>query len=376
MLTLCLAGDVMTGRGIDQILPHAGSPVLFEEYVRNAQHYVAIAERAHGRIGSPVDFAYIWGCALEELERARPDARIANLETAVTTAGDPWPGKGVHYRMHPANAPCLAAGRIDCWVLANNHVLDWGYAGLAETLEVLHRQGMRTAGAGKDAREAAAPAVIETAQGVRVSVYAFCTPDSGVPLNWAAGPQRAGVDLLPDLSIERAESIGRQIERDKRPGDIVVASLHWGGNWGYEIGAQRRAFAQALIERALVDVVHGHSSHHPLGIEIHRGKLILYGCGDLLNDYEGIGGYEEFRPHLAVAYLPALDASTGQLVDLRLLPMQVDRMQLRHASGKDTRRLRAMLDREGSALGTAFSIDPDGWLRLTIPSPDPYVPPR
>ena len=79
--------------------------------------------------------------ALAELERARLDARIVNLETAVTTVGDAWPGKGVHYRMHPENVSCLTGARIDCCTLANNHVVDWGYGGLADTLAALHRAG-------------------------------------------------------------------------------------------------------------------------------------------------------------------------------------------------------------------------------------------
>ena len=106
-IKLFLCGDVMIGRGVDQILPHPSKPHLFEPYVRSALDYVEIAEQLHGPIRRPVDFAYIWGDALAELERARPDARIINLETAITTAEDAWPGKGIHYRMHPANAATL-----------------------------------------------------------------------------------------------------------------------------------------------------------------------------------------------------------------------------------------------------------------------------
>jgi poly-gamma-glutamate capsule biosynthesis protein CapA/YwtB (metallophosphatase superfamily) len=106
------AGDVMTGRGIDQILPYPSKPHLYEPYVRSALGYVEIVEQLKGPIARPVDFAYIWGETLGELERARPDARIINLETAVTVAEDAWPGKGIHYRMHPANAPVLSAAGI------------------------------------------------------------------------------------------------------------------------------------------------------------------------------------------------------------------------------------------------------------------------
>ena len=80
-----------------------------------------------GPIPHPVPVAYIWGDALPELDHRSPDVRIINLETSMTTSRDPWRGKEVLYKMHPANIGCLAVARIDCCVLANNHVLDWGY---------------------------------------------------------------------------------------------------------------------------------------------------------------------------------------------------------------------------------------------------------
>ena len=157
---LFLCGDVMTGRGIDQVMRHPGDPRLHEPFVESAKEYVAIAEQASGPIPRQVDPAYVWGDTLNELDRARPEAGIVNLETAVTTANEPWAGKGIHYRMHPSNVGCLTAAKIDCCTLANNHVLDWGHDGLTETIATLHASGIRTAGAGADETEARAPAVI------------------------------------------------------------------------------------------------------------------------------------------------------------------------------------------------------------------------
>jgi poly-gamma-glutamate synthesis protein (capsule biosynthesis protein) len=279
-MKLCLAGDVMTGRGIDQALPFPAPPDLYEPYVRSARDYIALAERANGPIPRPLAFDYIWGDALAEIARRRPDACIVNLETAVTARGSPCRGKGIHYRMHPRNVPCLTAARIDCCVLANNHVLDWGHDGLADTLEALHAAGIRTAGAGRDAREAGEPAVIETRDGKRVLVFACATEDSGVPRDWAAG-KGAGVNLLDDLSPESRDLVSRRIHEMKREGDAVVVSIHWGSNWSYEVSVAQREFARALID-AGAHVVHGHSSHHPKAIERHRGRPIFYGCGDLI----------------------------------------------------------------------------------------------
>ena len=119
----------------------------------------------------------------------------------------------------------------------------------------------------------------------------------------------------------------------KRAGDIVIASLHWGGNWGFSVPEEHVRFAHGLIQ-AGVDLVHGHSSHHVRPIEVFEGKLILYGCGDFLNDYEGIGGYEEFRDDLALMYLPAVDGFTGRLIDLCLAPMRIRHFRANRSSRK------------------------------------------
>lgn len=203
-ITLFLCGDVMTGRGIDQVLPHPSSPRIHEPCVQSALDYVEMAESANGRILKPVDFPYVWGDAAEELTRVAPGARIVNLETSITTCEDYDP-KGINYRMHPANTPCLSAGKIDCCVLANNHVLDWGRSGLKETLASLQAAGMKTVGAGPSLAEAAKPAVIEIGDNARVLVFAACTEDSGVPRDWAATDREPGVALLPDLSDRTAE---------------------------------------------------------------------------------------------------------------------------------------------------------------------------
>jgi len=361
---LFLCGDVMTGRGIDQILRHPGDPRIFEGYVRSAGDYVAIAEQASGPIPRAVDPAYIWGDALAELERAPPDARIVNLETAVTDVGEPWPGKGIHYRMHPANVPCLAAAKLDCCTLANNHMLDWGYEGLQRTLETLRAAGMRTAGAGRDLAEAAAPAVIDVSGGGRVLVFAYGSPSSGVTMKWAARSHRRGLNVLDECAPGAVERVAREVGEWKRPGDLVVVSLHWGSNWGYEVPAEQRALAHRLIDDAAVDLIHGHSSHHPRPIEVHRNKLVLYGCGDFINDYEGITGYEVFRPELGLMYLPEFDSRTGQLTRLLLVATRTHRFRVERASVEDASWLQDRLNREARAFGTRIEPQPGGVYQL------------
>lgn len=359
-ITLFLCGDVMTGRGIDQILPYPSDPRLYEPYTTSAQDYVKLAEKVHGPLPKPVDFAYPWGDALEELRRVNPDARIVNLETAVTTSPENWPGKGINYRMHPRNIPCLTAAKIDACVLANNHVLDWGYPGLKETLGTLAGANLKTTGAGLNRKEAEAPAIIETAGKGRVLVFGLGDDSSGIPWLWDALDDRPGVNLLPDLSGATVRQIAEQVSAVKRKNDCVVASIHWGGNWGYEIADAQREFAHQLIDQAQVDVVHGHSSHHPKGIEIYKGKPILYGCGDFLNDYEGIGGHEEFRSDLSLMYFVTLDLETGKLVRLIMTPMQIRRFRLNNVQPDDAHWLQQVLDRESRLLGAKVELIDQG----------------
>lgn len=365
-IRICLAGDVMLGRGIDQGLPHPGDPLLYEGYVQSALEYVALAEDANGAIGKPVPFAYPWGDALAELSRRSPQARIINLETSVTTSDDAWPRKGIHYRMHPKNIPCLTAAGIDCCTLSNNHVLDWGRAGLLDTLHALKSAGLKTAGAGADISEARTPAVCERTDGGRVLVFGFGLESSGIPADWAATDTTPGVHLLPDASDKTADAAAALIERAKRPGDIVVASLHWGGNWGYKIPREHRRFARRLIETAVVDVVHGHSSHHPLAIEVYQERLILYGCGDLINDYEGIRGYEAYRDDLTLLYFPTLEPATGRMLRLEMTPFRIRRFRLERATREEVRWLQETLDRECAPFGCEVAEEATGSLSLQV----------
>ena len=72
VVTVFACGDVMPGRGVDQILPHPGDPELREAYVRDARAYVDLAEDAHGPIPRPVSFGWPWGDALAALAGAPP----------------------------------------------------------------------------------------------------------------------------------------------------------------------------------------------------------------------------------------------------------------------------------------------------------------
>lgn len=332
-LKIFFCGDVMTGRGIDQILRHPSDPRLYEGYVRDARDYVKLAERANGPIPRQVAPEYIWGDALEIWRERKPDLKVVNLETAITTS-QTADTKGINYRMHPDNAAALSAAGIDACALANNHVLDWGLQGMRETISTLDRLGIKHAGAGENIFKAQQPAILEAAGG-RVLVFSLGAPLSGIPFEWGATKDSPGVWLLNALNDEVGASVQEAVTRYRQPGDTAVASIHWGSNWGYEVPESHVRFAHALIDEAGIDIIHGHSSHHPRPIELYKGRPIFYGCGDFINDYEGIRGYEEFRDDLVLTYFVDFDPAPFRLHKMELVPLQIHRFRLRRAADED-----------------------------------------
>jgi poly-gamma-glutamate capsule biosynthesis protein CapA/YwtB (metallophosphatase superfamily) len=348
---------VMTGRGVDQILPHRGNPTLHEAVVDDARTYVTLAEQASGQIPLPTDFEWPWGEALTVLDEFAPDVRLINLETAITADGEFAPRKAVHYRMHPENIPCLTAIRPDACALANNHILDFGTQGLADTLQALTEAGLCGVGAGLDAEQAERAAVVTLRDGRRAVIASCGMESSGIPRRWAASDSRPGVALVKDFSDRSAGQIAERVLASKRPGDAAMVSVHWGSNWGYDIEAGQAHFAHRLVD-AGVDIVHGHSSHHPRPIELYRGKLILYGCGDIIDDYEGIGRYDAFRPELRLLYFASIDPDN--CVTLRMVPVRTRKMRLERVAHDDAEWLRSTLDDISRQFGTRVRDTVDG----------------
>jgi len=334
VIRVLLGGDVMTGRAIDQLFPtHARDDFGKPDHVPAAR-YLSWSVALHGAEMLPMRHDYIWGAALGMLDAVQPDFRLANLETAITTS-DAWEDKPFTYRMHPANVGCLAAFGFDCLSLANNHVLDFGVDGLAETVATLRGAGIGHCGAGADDAEAARPHIHRLPGGKRILVFGWGFRDSGIPPQWRAGPDRPGVQLVEMVDDAARARMRETIATWRRDGDLVIASLHWGANWIGRVPASQRALARFLIDDAGVDLVHGHSAHHVLPAEVHSGKLILHGCGDLIDDAEGRPDSRKRKGHLGALYLADLDAATHRLRSFRFQPVERRRFRLELPSPDD-----------------------------------------
>ena len=371
-VTLFLCGDVMTGRGIDQILPHPAEPHLYEPYMRSALGYVELAEQASGPIERPVDFAYIWGDALAELERVRPDARIVNLETAVTRSRGRLAGQG-HQLSDAPGATCAASPRrgIDCCVLANNHVLDWGERGPRGDARIrCSGAGIRPPARAATRPRRARPRSSSCPAGGRVLVFAFahgrapaCRP------NGRRARDRAGVNFLRrpvgGSPCERIAAAGRA--RRKRAGRHRRRRRSTGAATGAMKSRPRNARSRTASStgrrRTSCTAIRRIIREGDRGLP--RTGSILYGCGDFLNDYEGIGGYESFRRDLCAHVLPDVRCSDRKRSrGSRSTATQIRHFRANRARGEDARWLAELLSREGRTFGTRVELQPHGTLAL------------
>ncbi|MCB0336283.1 MAG: CapA family protein [Bdellovibrionales bacterium] len=294
----------------------------------------------------------LWGDTLSFQMEHPPDLRILNLETAVTRTIDSrdQPRKLLRYHLHVDNiGPVFnrfseqryGGNQVVPYIvsLANNHSMDFGRKAFhLESLPMLNAlPGDGTLiGAGRNFRQASAP-FTRTINGVPIQVYAFTTLCAGTWRRWSATSYRSGVSTLPALTSQRriAKAL-RQVSscmvRHRNPNAIRILSIHWGPNWATENDHQdlRQIFAHRLIDELGFDLIYGHSTHHIRGLERYKGKLIVYGAGDLINDYESyIATTLPRYNHDGGIFVVDLDRISGILNDLRVLPLQIKKLQLR-----------------------------------------------
>jgi poly-gamma-glutamate capsule biosynthesis protein CapA/YwtB (metallophosphatase superfamily) len=377
-IRLGFTGDVMIGRAVDAILPYHVDGRLRESFVKHAQTYVDLAIKRNGPL--PHDelvargFRYIWGDLLDDLKGV--DCLVMNLETSLTTSDDWAPFKGIHYRSHPLNVEALKSTEVQLVTLANNHVLDFGSKGLIETFNTLEKANILYAGAGRNLNEAMTPIIINNPHGIKTNVIvtALGFPSAGVPESWKAQIDQCGLYVAHEPDGKLAQAIMNQIKaKNERYGNrrqIKVVSLHWGPNWGFDIPTSWRSFAHNLIDFG-ADIVVGHSSHHVKGVEVYKNKMIAYGMGDFLNDYEGIvgQGYEDFRDDLCLLYIPKVDCNSGELIDLELIPGKIKNLKVQRATEtSDIEWLVQTIREQGVTLGTSCDkiMDQSGRISLKI----------
>ncbi|KAJ5492435.1 Capsule synthesis protein CapA [Penicillium expansum] len=328
--TLTFTGDVMLGRLLDQLMP---------EHVTN-QHDERIATtfiKAHPTLLSKGNYtpSSPWGTTLPP-----PSLFYPGMHQPRNRPPIPWPNKVFNYRMHPANlGPILHAGGIDYASLANNHTLDFDTEGLTETVQTLQRANVAYAGAGETADDARKPAVlhlprasevIDESKQHRYTVHVYSASDH--PRVWASVP---GFNLFDYTRDTRARLREMLVDAEETKPALKIFSVHWGPNYAWQPDGRITSLAHFLVDECGVDIVHGHSSHHVQGVEVYHGKLVIYGCGDFVDDY---ALNEEYRNDLGALWRVVVREKSGGglgLERLEIFPTRVERFKAVLLDSKD-----------------------------------------
>ncbi len=303
---------------------------------------------------------WIWGGVLPLLRAA--DAVFANLESPLTASRDAWrrSWKMFHFRADPAAVGMLSSANLRFVSLANNHILDFRAQGLFDTMQHLDAAGILHAGAGRNAEQAAAPAVLAL-PAMRVGVFAA----TDTMRSFASGADTPGTNYIeiagPSAGLD---SIARSAAALRREGvSPIVLSLHWGPNMRLRPRARFRAFARAAIERG-IDIVHGHSAHVFQAVESHRGGVILYDTGNFIDDhwnFWNFGTYWNFPfRHDDWSFVFLVDVEAGQPRRLRMVPVRTRPWPLSLAKGKTLEAIAARIERLSAASGAPIARTEEG----------------
>lgn len=327
-MEILLVGDVMIGRLINDLLKN---------------------ERP----------AYIWGDTLPIFNQA--DLRVINLECVISDQGHPWDTtpKAFHFQSDAKNVAALKAAGINIVSLANNHTLDFQVEAMIDMLGILKSNDIGTSGAGRDLSEAKAP-VFRKIDDLKVGFIAFSDNE---PL-WEAN-KNPGIYYLPvDINDKRAMDLSTLITKISRNVDFLIASIHWGPNWGYRPSPNHIPFARALVD-AGVDLIFGHSCHVTQGIEIYRSAVIIYSAGDFIDDYAVDPVERNDR-----SFIFMVEADRHRVNRLKLYPTVIRDFQARLATGEERDQIAATMHNLCRDFNTDSTWnEPERYLEIAIKKP-------
>lgn len=299
---------------------------------------------------------YPWGDTLPIFKDA--DWRACNLECALSDRGVPWAAtpKAFHFRSDAKNIEVLKAARIDCVSLANNHLLDFEYEAMFDTVSLLQKGQVCFSGAGKS-WQAASSLSVGKAGGLQIGFLAFTDNEPG----WEAGGKTPGVFYAPcDLADRRTQNLLDLVKMGRTQVDLMVVSAHWGPNWGYQPLPEHRELSHELIQ-AGADIVFGHSPHVFRGVEVYQGGVIMYSCGDFVDDY----AVDEVEPN-DQSFIFVIETEKKTVKKLLLYPTIISDFQARLAKGGEARNTAKKMQELCKALGTEAQWKKERYLEINL----------
>lgn len=320
-MKVALTGDVMLGRLVDQY-------VIQSRSVRPEA---------------------LWGDVLPIMLGA--DCRLINLECVISDQGEEWypATKEFHFRASPRALAFLQAAKVNVVTLANNHVLDYGPAALLDCLHLLDQVGMARTGAGATLEEALVPALLRWPQGC-AAVLSLTDNEPA----WEATRTKPGVNYVSYANrglVEPYRSrMAQALSRARRQADLVIVSAHIGPNWGTPSRAMQ-ALAHDLIDMG-ADIYWGHSNHAPQGIELYKGRVILYSTGDFVDDY-----WVDQGERNDLSFLFMLEGEGGRIERVRLYPTCIENLGVRTANEREASILEETMTRKCAAFGVQLEFE-------------------
>jgi poly-gamma-glutamate capsule biosynthesis protein CapA/YwtB (metallophosphatase superfamily) len=330
-MQVVFGGDVMLGRALNVLMQqHPTDDDVF---------YFKLAEKKNGEIDIPVAPDYVWGDAKAVFADKRVELCFVNLECPLSSelpsvAEKKGLPEEIYYTASPENVSILKSLGVQTVVsLANNHVLDSNRVGLTETLSTLSRFEIGCCGAGNNSVEAREPEVVVSTAG-RILCFSCCFEDSWVLPSWKAGVDSPGVNLLTPSNEDEFVDF---VAHNKRASDFLIISIHCGKNWGYEVPSSHEEFAKKLVNKTGCNLIFCHSSHHLKPFTYFEKCLIMFGVGDVINDYEGINpGPDKSIYRHQLTYLHRVVFSDNQSPpSLEIFPFQVRQLQLKSCNQDD-----------------------------------------
>ncbi len=257
---------------------------------------------------------------------AGADLFVANLECAISDRGEPQP-KGYTFRAPLAAADSLAQAGVDVVSLANNHALDYGPTGLADTMQLLSDRQIAYVGAGMNQTVARVPAVVER-NGLHVAFLGYVD----VPVESNGFDTRSWIATGSSLGVAWAdpEHISEDVAAARALADVVVVLFHFGLESRPEVTDSQRALAQAAIDAGAALVIGSHP-HVLQGYEQYGGGLIVYSLGNFV--FDGFGFPENYS-----AIFTATLTGDG-VADFGWVPVVVENGLPRLASGEEAEQI-------------------------------------
>lgn len=216
----------------------------------------------------------IQDCISKELMESMQNADIMclNNEFTFTIRGEKLEGKLYHFRANPERVEVLKEMGVDVVKLANNHACDYGSQSLLDTMDTLKSAGIEYIGAGKNLQEAMEPVYIEV-DGKTVAFVAASRAEKNIKTPQATETE-PGI-----LRCYETELFVETIKEAKKNADFVLAYVHWGTEYSYELEDVQLTTGKEYLD-AGADVIIGAHSHCLQGMEYYEGKPIIYSLGN------------------------------------------------------------------------------------------------